>query len=115
MTFFIFLFLILGIIVAGAILVLAFPTTVEDNFKPEFKKIFDRWTADPNVNETIDFIQMELHCCGIDGSEDYTNANVRRNQNLPVLSVYEKWNNEAISIWLDIYWLVIKISILNAI
>jgi len=74
-TFFIFLFLILGIIVAGAILVLAFPTTVENNFKPEFKKIFDRWTADPNVNETIDFIQMELHCCGIDGSEDYTNAN----------------------------------------
>jgi len=73
-TFFIFLFLILGVLVAGAILVLAFPTTLENNFKPELKKLFDQWT-NSNVNETIDFIQMELHCCGIDGSQDYTNAN----------------------------------------
>jgi len=74
-TFFFILFLILGLVVAGVILFAFFPTHIENNFKAEFKKVFDKWVDDGNTNQTVDFIQESLKCCGIDGQQDYTSQN----------------------------------------
>merc|ERR1712198_638349 len=68
------LFLILGVIVAGAILILAFPQTIEKNFKSEIQTVFNKWVADGNANQTLDFIQIGLKCCGINGQQDYKNT-----------------------------------------
>merc|ERR1711990_1044195 len=74
-SFFVALFLILGVLVAGVILFAAFPDTVEANFKPAFEKVFDEWVANPAANGTIDVIQENLKCCGINGKADYTSEN----------------------------------------
>jgi len=74
-TFFLSMFLILGVVVAGAILIIAFPQTIEANFKPQITKLFNAWTDNGNANQTIDFIQEGLKCCGVDGPEDYTKEN----------------------------------------
>lgn len=75
MTFFVMLFLILGVLVAGVILFAAFPDTVEANFKPAFEKVFDEWVKNPAANGTIVLIQENLNCCGINGEVDYTSEN----------------------------------------
>jgi len=74
-AFFVLLFLILGVIVAGVILVQFFPSTLKDNFKPVLKEIVGEWNGNGNANQTIDLIQTQLKCCGVDGKIDYNNAN----------------------------------------
>ena len=75
-TFFVLLFLILGVIVAGIILVVVFPDTLKTTFKPVLTDLVQKWSANGQANQTIDLIQAELKCCGVEGEIDYTNENV---------------------------------------
>jgi CD9 antigen len=73
-SFFLSLFIILGILVAGIVLVLQFPQVLDQRFEPVLKDMVEDWNKDPAVNKTIDFIQTELKCCGITGSSDYNST-----------------------------------------
>lgn len=73
-TFFVLMFLILGVLVAGVVLVMFFPETVSNNFKPVLKKVVDEWRSSGSTNQTIDLIQHELKCCGVDGKQDYNST-----------------------------------------
>ncbi|KAG0711069.1 Tetraspanin-7 [Chionoecetes opilio] len=58
---------------ALGIVVLVYPAAAENTIKKGMVKVFEKYGRDDATNVTIDAIQHDLHCCGVENYTDWQN------------------------------------------
>ncbi|XP_076310723.1 CD151 antigen-like isoform X2 [Tachypleus tridentatus] len=78
-TYFLFLFIILGCELAIGILAVIYHNKVIDKMKTNLtEKLQNDYGFNKDVTEAIDFAQVKFRCCGINGADDYVNSNWKK-------------------------------------